>query len=149
LTTVRKNHIGCLSFIEFNHLHLFEVLFAISLISVTPSAWVLASPSPPPMSYANTSRFAYAYGESICSFNPNLGCAVGLKNVSGLVVLDKQTQQIYKVQPFKDGLPLCSDPVYALGALGSSCYDNGDLSTPTSEPISPLLPPISPGLKSQ
>ena len=35
----------------------------------------------------------------MCTFDPNLGCAVGVKNVSGLVVLDKQTEQIYKVQP--------------------------------------------------
>ena len=84
----------------------------------------------------------------MCSFNPNLGCAVGLKNVSGLVILDKQTEQIYKVQPFKDGLPLCSDPAYTVGALGSSCYDNGGLPTPASKPVSPP-PPSSQRPKSQ
>jgi hypothetical protein len=81
----------------------------------------------------------------MCTFDPNLGCAVGVKNISGLVVLDKQTEQIYKVQPFKDGLPLCSDPAYVVGALGSSCYDDDDLLTSTPKPISPLpsTPPES------
>jgi hypothetical protein len=74
----------------------------------------------------------------MCTFDPNLGCAVGVKNVSGLVVLDKQTEQIYKVQPFKDGLPICSDPAYVVGALGGSCYDGDDLLTSTPKPISPL-----------
>ena len=148
MTTVRKDYTGGCFFNVFNHLGLFIIFFAISLISVMPSVWVLASTSPPPMPYTNTSRFLYAFGESICSFNPNLGCAVGPKNVSGLVILDKQTEQIYKVQPFKDGLPLCGDPAYAVGALGSSCYDNGDLPTPTSKPVSPL-PPSSQRPKSQ
>ena len=76
----------------------------------------------------------------MCSFNPNLGCAAGLKNVSGLVILDKQTEQIYQVQPFKNGLPLCSDPAYAVGALGSSCHVNGDPPIPTSKQTSPLIP---------
>ena len=119
-------------------------LFVVLLILVMPSVWVLASasppPSPPPMPYTNTSRFVYAFGDSICSFNPNLGCAAGLKNVSGLVILDKHTEQIYKVQPFKDGLPLCSDPAYAVGALGSSCHDNDGPPTPRSEHVSPLIP---------
>ena len=124
------------------------LLFAISLVTLMTSSWVLASPSPPthtlsptplsPTPYANTSRFVYAHGESMCSFDPNLGCAVGVKNVSGLVVLDKQTEQIYKVQPFRDGLPLCSDPAYVVGALGSSCYDEDDLLTSTPNPISPM-----------
>ncbi len=117
------------------------LLLTILLLAATSSAWALASISPSPYSsptpslsplpYTNASRFVYAYGESICSFDPNLGCAVGLKNVSGLVVLDKQTDQIYKVQPFRDGLPLCSDLAYLVGALGSSCYDNSDPSTST------------------
>jgi hypothetical protein len=152
LTTIGKDHIGGCLFNVFNYLGLFMIFFAILLISVMPSVWVLASasppPSPPPIPNTNTSRFVYAFGESICSFNPNLGCAVGLKNVSGLVILDKQTEQIYKVQPFKDGLPLCSDPAYAVGALGSSCYDNGDLPTTASKPVSPL-PPSSQRPKSQ
>ena len=129
------------------------LLFAISLVTLMTSSWVLASPSPPtptptptssptptlsPTPYANTSRFVYAHGESMCSFDPNLGCAVGVKNVSGLVVLDKQTEQIYKVQPFRDGLPLCSDPAYVVGALGSSCYDDDDLLTSTPNPIPPM-----------
>ena len=118
-------------------------------MQLTASSWVLASPSPPPppptptpslspTPYANTSRFVYAHGESMCSFDPNLGCAVGVKNVSGLVVVDKQTEQTYKVQPFRDGLPLCSDPAYVVGALGSSCYDDDDLLTSTPKPISPM-----------
>jgi hypothetical protein len=148
LTTIGKDHIGGCLFNVFNYLGLFMIFFAILLISVMPSVWVLASASPPPIPYTNSSRFVYAFGESICSFNPNLGCAVGLKNVSGLVILDKQTEQIYKVQPFKDGLPLCSDPAYAVGALGSSCFDNGDLPTPASKPVSPL-PPSPQRLKSQ
>jgi hypothetical protein len=74
----------------------------------------------------------------MCSFDPNLGCAVGVKNVSGLVVLDKQTEQLYKVQPFSNGLPLCNDPAYVVGALGSSCYTATDLLTPSPKPISPL-----------
>ena len=57
----------------------------------------------------------------MCSFGPNLGCAVGVKNVSGFVVLDKQTEQLYNVQPFRNGLPLCNDPAYVVGALRSSC----------------------------
>lgn len=128
------------------------LLFATSLVAVMSSVWALASPtptpSPSPVPYTNTSRFVYGHGESICSFNPTLGCAVGPKNVSGLVVLDKQTGQIYKVKPFRDGLPLCSDPAYIVGALGRSCYDDGDLSTPASKPISPL-PSTSPELKSK
>jgi hypothetical protein len=104
----------------------------------TPSPTSTPTPSLPPASYTNTSRFIYAHGESMCTFNPNLGCAVGVKNVSGLVVLDKQTEQIYKVQPFRNGLPLCSDPAYIVGALGSSCYDATALLTPTPKPISPL-----------
>ena len=129
---------------RFNYLSLFTLLFAISLVALMASSWVLASPSPTPTPspsptpYANTSRFVYAHGESMCTFDPNLGCAVGVKNVSGLVVLDKQTEQIYKVQPFKDGLPLCSDPAYVVGALGSSCYDDDDLLTSTPKPISPM-----------
>jgi hypothetical protein len=126
---------------RFNYLSLFMLLFAISLVALMASSWVLASPSPPSLSptpYANTSRFVYAHGESMCTFDPNLGCAVGVKNVSGLVVLDKQTEQTYKVQPFRDGLPLCSDPAYVVGALGSSCYDDDDLLTSTPKPISPM-----------
>ena len=128
---------------RFNYLSLSMLLFAISLVTLMTSSWVLASPSPPtpilsPTPYANTSRFVYAHGESMCSFDPNLGCAVGVKNVSGLVVLDKQTEQIYKVQPFRDGLPLCSDPAYIVGALGSSCYDDDDLLTSTPNPIPPM-----------
>jgi hypothetical protein len=126
---------------RFNYLSLFVLLFAISLVALMASSWVLASPSPPSLSptpYANTSRFVYAHGESMCTFDPNLGCAVGVKNVSGLVVLDKQTEQTYKVQPFRDGLPLCSDPAYVVGALGSSCYDDDDLLTSTPKPISPM-----------
>ena len=132
------------------------LLFAISLDAITASSWVLASPSPtpPPLTptlslsstpYANTSRFVYAHEESMCSFDPNLGFAVGVKNVSGLVVVDKQSEQTYKVQPFRDGLPLCSDPAYVVGALGSSCYDDDDLLTSTPKPISPLpsTPPES------
>jgi len=84
----------------------------------------------------------------MCSFNPTLGCAVGPKNVSGLVVLDKQTGHTYKVQPFRDGLPLCSDPAYVVGALGRLCYNDGDLPTSASKPISPL-PSRSSELKSQ
>jgi hypothetical protein len=80
------------------------------------------------------------------TFDANLGCAVGVKNVSGLVVLDKQTEQIYKVQPFKVGLPTCSDPAYVLGALGSSSYDDGDLLTTTPKSISPL-PSTSSGVE--
>ena len=148
MTIIRKDHIGGCLFNVFNHLGLFMIFFAILLILVMPSVWVLASASPPPIPNTNTSRFVYAFGESICTFNPNLGCAVGPKNVSGLVILDKQTEQIYKVQPFKDGLPLCSDPAYAVGALGSSCYDNGDLPTTASKPVSPL-PPSSQRPKSQ
>jgi hypothetical protein len=131
---------------RFNYLSLFMLLFAISLVALMASSWVLASPSPPSLSptpYANTSRFVYAHGESMCTFDPNLGCAVGVKNVSGLVVLDKQTEQTYKVQPFRDGLPLCSDPAYVVGALGSSCYDDDDLLTSTPKPISPM-PSTSP-----
>jgi hypothetical protein len=132
---------------SFNYLSLFMLLFAISLVALMSSSWALASPTPTPnptppslspTPYVNTSRFVYAHGESICTFDPNLGCAVGVKNVSGLVILDKQTEQIYKVQPFKDGLPLCSDPAYVVGALGSSCYDDDDLLTSTPKPISPL-----------
>ena len=129
---------------RFNYLSLFTLLFAISLVALMASSWVLASPSPTPTPspsptpYANTSRFVYAHGESMCTFDPNLGCAVGVKNVSGLVVLDKQTEQTYKVQPFRDGLPLCSDPAYVVGALGSSCYDDDDLLTSTPKPISPM-----------
>ena len=138
-------------FVSFNYLGLFVLLFVISLVAMKSSAWALASPSPSlsPTPFTNTSRFVYGHGESMCSFNPNLGCAVGPKNVSGLVVLDKQTGQIYEVQPFRDGLPLCSDPAYVLGALGSSCYDDGDLPTPTtSNPISPS-PSTSPEPKSR
>jgi hypothetical protein len=134
---------------RFNYLSLFMLLFAISLDAITASSWVLASPSPtpPPLTptlslsstpYANTSRFVYAHEESMCSFDPNLGFAVGVKNVSGLVVVDKQSEQTYKVQPFRDGLPLCSDPAYVVGALGSSCYDDDDLLTSTPKPISPM-----------
>jgi hypothetical protein len=115
------------------------------LFALMSSSWALASPTPnptppslSPTPYVNASRFVYAHGESICTFDPNLGCAVGVKNVSGLVVLDKQTEQIYKVQPFKDGLPLCSDPAYVVGALGSSCYGDDDLLKSTPKPISPL-----------
>jgi hypothetical protein len=74
----------------------------------------------------------------MCTFDPHLGCAVGLKNVSGLVVLDKQTQQLYKVQPLENGLPLCSDPAYVVGALGSSCYDANATLTLPNKPMSPL-----------
>ena len=134
---------------RFNYLSLFMLLFAISLDAMTASSWVLASPSPPPppltptlslssTPYANTSRFVYAHEESMCSFDPNLAFAVGVKNVSGLVVVDKQSEQTYKVQPFRDGLPLCSDPAYVVGALGSSCYDDDDLLTSTPKPISPM-----------
>jgi hypothetical protein len=134
---------------RFNYLSLFMLLFAISLDAITASSWVLASPSPtpPPLTptlslsstpYANTSRFVYAHEESMCSFDPNLGFAVGVKNVSGLVVVDKQSEQTYKVQSFRDGLPLCSDPAYVVGALGSSCYDDDDLLTSTPKPISPM-----------
>ena len=134
---------------RFNYLSLFMLLFAISLDAITASSWVLASPSPTPppptptlslssTPYANTSRFVYAHEESMCSFDPNLGFAVGVKNVSGLVVVDKQSEQTYKVQPFRDGLPLCSDPAYVVGALGSSCYDDDDLLTSTPKPISPM-----------
>ena len=133
---------------RFNYLSLFMLLFAISLDAITASSWVLASPSPPPpltptlslssTPYANTSRFVYAHEESMCSFDPNLAFAVGVKNVSGLVVVDKQSEQTYKVQPFRDGLPLCSDPAYVVGALGSSCYDDDDLLTSTPKPISPM-----------
>lgn len=138
---------------SFNYLGLFMLLFAISLVAIMSSAWALASPTPTPslspMPQANTSRFVYMYGYSMCSVNPNLGCAVGVKNVSGLVVLDKQTEQIYKVQPFRDGLPLCSDPAYVVGALGSSCYDDDDdLHTSAPKPISPL-PSTSQEPKSQ
>jgi hypothetical protein len=136
---------------SYNYLGLFMLLFAISLVVVMSSAWTLASPTPSlsPTPYANTNRFVYAYGDSMCSLNPNLGCAVGVKNLSDLVVLDKQTEQIYKVQPFRDGLPLCSDPAYVVGALGSSCYDDeSDLLTPIPKPISPL-PSTSPEPKSQ
>ena len=145
-----KYKITLFSEMRFNYLSLFMLLFAISLDAMTASSWVLASPSPTPPTptpptpslspapYANTSRFVYAHGESMCSFDPNLGCAVGVKNVSGLVVLDKQTEQTYKVQPFRDGLPLCSDPAYVVGALGSSCYDDDDLLTSTPKPISPM-----------
>jgi hypothetical protein len=128
---------------SFNYLSLFMLLFAISLVALMSSSWALASPTPTPnptppslspTPYVNTSRFVYAHGESICTFDPNLGCAVGVKNVSGLVILDKQTEQIY----IKDGLPLCSDPAYVVGALGSSCYDDDDLLTSTPKPISPL-----------
>jgi hypothetical protein len=137
---------------NFNYLGLFMLLFATLLVAtIMSSAWALASPTPSlsPTPYTNTSRFIYGHGESMCSFNPTLGCAVGPKNVSGLVVLDKQTGQIYQVQPFRDGLPLCSDPAYVVGALGSSCYDDGNLPTPTaSKPVSPL-PSTSPQLKSK
>ena len=134
------------------------LLFAIALVGLISATRALATPtptptpptstpapptptsisSPPPTSFANTSRFVYFHGESMCSFDPNLGCAVGVKNVSGLVVLDKQTEQLYKVQPFRNGLPLCNDPAYVVGALGSSCYAATDLLTPTPKPISPL-----------
>lgn len=144
MTTIWKDHSGGCFFIGSFHLGSFVPLFVVLLILVMPSVWVLGSDSPPPstplMPHTNTSRFVYAFGDSICSFNPNLGCAAGLKNVSGLVILDKQTEQIYKVQPFKDGLPLCSDPAYAVGALGSSCHVNGDPPTPTTKQASPLVP---------
>ena len=74
----------------------------------------------------------------MCTVDPNLGCAVGVKNVSGLAILDKQTDHIYNVQPFKNGLPLCSDSAYVVGALGSSCYDASNILTPSPNPISPL-----------
>lgn len=136
-------------FMSVDYLGLFMLLFAISLVTMISSAWALASPPLSPAPYTNISRFLYGHGESMCSFNPTLGCAVGPKNISGLVVLDKQTGQIYKVQPFRDGLPLCSDPAYVVGALGGSCYDDGDLPTPsTSKPISPS-PSTSPEPKSQ
>jgi hypothetical protein len=146
-----KHSDGC--FLSFNYLGLFMLLFVIAFVAMKSSAWALASPTPSPSlsptPFTNTSRFVYGHGESMCSFNPTLGCAVGPKNVSGVVVLDKQTGQIYEVQPFRDGLPLCSDPAYVLGALGSSCYDDHDLPRPTtSKPISPS-PSISPEPKSQ
>ena len=144
MTTIWKDDRGGCFFIGSFDLGSFVPLFVVLLILVMPSVWVLASDSPPPstplMPHTNTSRFVYAFGDSICSFNPNLGCAAGLKNVSGLVILDKQTEQIYKVQPFKDGLPLCSDPAYVVGALGSSCHVNGDPPIPTSKQASPLIP---------
>jgi hypothetical protein len=132
-----------------NYLGLF-ILLLISLVGFISSTWALASinstltpassptTSLPPTSYANTSRFVYFHGESMCTFDPHLGCAVGLKNVSGLVVLDKQTQQLYKVQPLENGLPLCSDPAYVVGALGSSCYDANATLTLPNKPMSPL-----------
>ena len=130
---------------SFNYLGLFMLLFAIALLGLISSTRALATPtpptstsSPPPTSYTNTSRFVYFHGESMCSFDPNLGCAVGVKNVSGLVVLDKQTEQLYNVQPFRNGLPLCSDPAYVVGALGCSCYDASDIPTPSPNLISPL-----------
>ena len=144
MTAIWKDHSRGCSFTGSSHLGLFVPLFAVLLILVMPSVWVFASPSPAPSPHPippnNTSRFVYAFGESICSFNPNLGCAAGVKNVSGLVILDKHTEQIYKVQPFKDGLPQCSDPAYIVGALGSSCHDNGDLPTPTPKQESPFIP---------
>ena len=109
--------------------------FSISSSSSPPLTPTLSLSSTP---YANTSRFVYAHEESMCSFDPNLAFAVGVKNVSGLVVVDKQSEQTYKVQPFRDGLPLCSDPAYVVGALGSSCYDDDDLLTSTPKPISPM-----------
>ena len=138
LTPIPKYSIILFSGMSFNYLSIFMLLFAISLGVLMSSSWALASSTPSPTPYVNTSRFVYAHGESMCTFDPNLGCAVGVKNVSGLVVLDKQTEQIYKVQPFKDGLPLCSDPAYIVGALGNSCYDDDDLLTSTPKPISPL-----------
>jgi hypothetical protein len=146
LTPIPKYYVILFSGMSLNYLSIFMLLFAISLVALMSSSWALASPTPnptppalSPTPYVNTSRFVYAHGESMCTFDPNLGCAVGVKNVSGLVVLDKQTEQIYKVQPFKDGLPLCSDPAYVVGALGSSCYDDDDdLLTSTPKPISPL-----------
>jgi hypothetical protein len=133
---------------SFNYLGLF-ILLLISIVGYMSSTWALASinstppvssptTAPPPTSFANTSRFVYFHGESMCTFDPNLGCAVSLKNVSGLVVLDKQSEQVYKVQPFENGLPLCSDPAYVVGALGSSCYDVKATLIPPDKPISSL-----------
>jgi hypothetical protein len=135
---------------SFNYLGLFILLFVVALVGLMSSTRALANPTPTPptstptltptstSSYANASRFVYFHGESMCSFDPNLGCAVGVKNVSGLVVLDKQTEQLYEVQPFRNGLPLCNDPAYAVGALGTTCYAATDLLTPSPKPISPL-----------
>ena len=69
------------------------LLFGIALFGLMSSIWALATPisptptpnsSLPPSSYANTSRFVYFHGESMCTVDPKLGCAVGVKNVSGL-----------------------------------------------------------------
>lgn len=145
LTPIPKYYVILFSGMSSYYPSLFMLLFAISVVALMSSSWALASPTPnptppslSPTPYVNTSRFVYAHGESMCTFDPNLGCAVGVKNVSGLVVLDKQTEQIYKVQPFKAGLPICSDPAYVEGALGSSCYDDDDLLTTTPKHISPM-----------
>jgi hypothetical protein len=62
------------------------------------------------------------------------------KNIP-FVVIDTKTNKAYEPPPYsKNGVPMCHDPLYEMGALGKTCHDEADDPLPDdniSEPDTP------------
>jgi hypothetical protein len=50
-----------------------------------------------------------------------------------LTFRDTVTGDIVKPLPFANGVPLCHDPLYEAGLLGSTCHDEGDEPTTSNQ----------------
>ena len=105
----------------------------LALVLVVP-ANVLAQPT------ANQTRYVPMMLDTECFFY-GTGCDQFEQDPSGLHYYDTQTGKIFKYKPIND-LPLCSDPYYVTGRLGSTCYDDGDPTDPLTN--SSLVPPREP-----
>lgn len=66
------------------------------------------------------------YVDSTCFFYGPPGC----EDTSGIYYHDKETGKTYKPLPYRNGIPLCHDPLFEMGALGSTCYDEADPTDP-------------------
>jgi hypothetical protein len=45
----------------------------------------------------------------------------------GLSFYDPATDTLHEPLPYRDGSPLCHDPLFETGYLGSVCFDEADL----------------------
>jgi hypothetical protein len=102
------------------------------------------SPQPTPMD-PRFDRYQPIIVDTAC-FLYGQGCDEFEQDPSGQHFYDTQTGKLFKYKPIND-VPLCHDPYYMAGRLGSTCHDEGDPTDPvTVTPVpSTERTPLPPG----
>jgi hypothetical protein len=68
------------------------------------------------------------FGDSTC-FLTGQGDPEKCAKADGISYYNSETGELLKPLPYRNGIPLCHDPLLVAGALGNRCYDEGDYPT--------------------